>query len=105
MKIKSLKLHPVAVERQYGTVIAKEGGKANRTVKKSFFYYVELLTDNGLTGWGELSDVEPHNLPKDAAEYGELLAAFVAGRSPLDVQRMHREFREHFDMSGGLGQA
>jgi L-alanine-DL-glutamate epimerase-like enolase superfamily enzyme len=105
MKIKSLKLHPVAAERQYGTVIAKEGGKANRTVKKSFFYLLELAADSGLTGWGELSDVEPLHLPKNAGEYAELLAAFMAGRSPLDVQRMHREFREHFDMRGGLAQA
>lgn len=106
MKIKSLKLHPVAVERQYGTVIATEGGKARRTVKKSFFYFLELATDNGLTGWGELSDVEPGDLPKNAGEYGELLAAFMVGRSPFDVQRMHREFREHFDVRGsGLAQA
>jgi muconate cycloisomerase len=105
MKIKSLKLHSVAVERQYGTVIAKEGGKPRRTVARSFFYFLELTTDNGLTGWGEMSDIEPDDLPKAAGEYGELLAAFIAGRSPFDVQRMHREFREHFDMGGGLAKA
>ncbi len=100
MKIKTLKLHPVAVERQYGTVIAMEGGAAKRTVQKSFFFFVELATDSGLTGWGEISDIEPKDLPKNAAEYGELLSAFMVGRSPYDLQRMHRDFQEHFDVEG-----
>ncbi len=97
MKIQSLKMHPVAVARQYGTVIAKEGGKANRTVEKSFFYFLEVTTDDGLTGWGEISDVPPEDKPKDAAEYRELLQAFTRGRSPFEVQQMHHDFREHFD--------
>jgi muconate cycloisomerase len=103
MKINALKLHPVVVERQYGTVIAKEGGSARRTVAKSYFLFAEVTTDTGLVGWGEISDIEPAELPKDIAEYGKLLAAFMADRSPFEVQRMHREAREHFDMSGSLG--
>lgn len=96
MKIVSVALHPVAVARQYATVIAKEGGQAKGAVAKSYFYFVELKTDSGLTGWGEISDVEPHELPRDLEDYRQLLAAFVVGRDPFDVQRMHREFREHF---------
>ena len=42
MKITTLRFRPVAVERQYGTVIAKEGGAARRTVTKSFFYFLSL---------------------------------------------------------------
>ncbi len=98
MKIKSLKLHPVAVERQYGTVIAKEGGVANRTVKKSLFLFTELTTDNGLTGWGEVSDIEPDEFPKDVAEYADMLAAFTVGRDPFDIQTLHHDVREHFDV-------
>ena len=49
-----------------------------------------------MTGWGEISDIEPDDLPKDADEYAKLLAAFMVGRSPFEVQRMHHEFREHF---------
>ncbi len=98
MKIKSLKLHPVAAERQYGTVIAQEGGKAKRTVKKSFFYFVELTTDDRITGWGEVSDIEPDDLPRDVNDYGETLSAFMVGRNPFEIQKLHREFREHFDI-------
>lgn len=98
MKIKSLKLHPVAVERQYGTVIAKEGGVANRTVNKSYFLFAELTTDNGLTGWGEVSDIEPDEVPDDVDEYADMLAAFAVGRDPFDIQTLHHDVREHFDV-------
>lgn len=98
MKITGLKLHPAAARRQYGTVIAKEGGKAKNTVSRSFFYFVELSTDDGLTGWGEISDVDDDELPQDIEQYTSLLAGFTVGRSPFDLQRMHWEFREHFDV-------
>lgn len=100
MKITAIKLHPVAVARQYATVIAKEGGKAKRAVDKSYFYFVEVKTDSGLTGWGEVSDIEPDDLPEDKDEYAELLLDFMRGRDPFDVQRMHREFVEHFMVDG-----
>jgi muconate cycloisomerase len=105
MKITSLKFRPVAVERQYGTVIAKEGGKARATVAKSFFYFLSLTTDTGLTAWGEISDIDPDELPKDPAEYAQLLLDFVRDRNPFEVQRMHADARQHFDMSGSLGKA
>ena len=98
MKVKSLKLHPVAVDRRYGTVIAREGGKAKATVKTSYFYFVELTTDAGLTGWGEISDVEPDELPKDPREYAEMLAAFTVGRDPFAIQQLHHDLGEHFDL-------
>jgi L-alanine-DL-glutamate epimerase-like enolase superfamily enzyme len=101
MKIASLKLHPAAAERQYGTVIAQEGGLAKRTVAESHFLFVEATTDDGLTGWGEISDIELEEIPQDTGEYSELLAAFMKGRSPFDVQRMHHDFRQHFDLSNG----
>lgn len=97
MKIQSLKLHPVAVARQYGTVIAQEGGKAKRTVARSSFYFLELTTDTGLTGWGEVSDIEADELPRDAAAYGAILERFVAGRDPFQVQKLHQDMAEHFD--------
>ncbi len=98
MKIQSLKLHPVVNERQYGTVIAQEGGTAKRTVTKSYFYFVEVTTDNGLTGWGEISDVEPDDAPGDTDEYAEMLSKLMVGRSPFEVQRLHQDIREHFDL-------
>jgi L-alanine-DL-glutamate epimerase-like enolase superfamily enzyme len=101
MKIASLKLHPAVAERQYGTVIAQEGGLAKRTVAESHFLFVEVTTDDGLVGWGEISDIEIEELPPDVEEYAELLAAFMKGRSPFGVQRMHHDFRQHFDFSQG----
>ncbi len=101
MKITSLRLYPAVAERQYGTVIAQEGGRAKRTVAESHFLFVEVKTDEGLTGWGEISDIEIEELPSDLGEYGELLAAFMNGRSPFEVQRMHHDFRQHFDLSQG----
>ena len=98
MKIQSLQLHPVATERKYGTVIAQEGGQAKRTVTRSYFYFVELAADNGLAGWGEISDVEPEDQPADLGDYQALLADLVVGRSPYDVQRLHHDLREHLDM-------
>jgi muconate cycloisomerase len=96
MKITSLRLHPVAVARQYATVIAKEGGNAKQAVAKSYFYFVEARTDSGLIGWGEISDIESGDLPQDHIDYGQLLAAFMRGRDPFAVQQMHRDFTEHF---------
>ncbi|MEQ8784879.1 MAG: mandelate racemase/muconate lactonizing enzyme family protein [Pirellulaceae bacterium] len=100
MKIKSLEFHPVVVERKYGTVIAQAGGKAKRTVTKSYCYFVELKTDTGLTGWGEVSDVEIEDLPEDPADYAELLRKFTVGRRPYELQRLHHDLREHFDLAG-----
>jgi L-alanine-DL-glutamate epimerase-like enolase superfamily enzyme len=101
MKIASLKLHRAVARRQYGTVIAQEGGRAKRIVEESHFLFVDIAADDGLTGWGEISDIEPEERPKDAGDYAELLAAFMKGRSPFDVQRMHHDFRQHFDISKG----
>lgn len=99
MKIASLQLHPVAVQRQYGTVIAQPGGKAKRTIDKSLFYFLELKTDNGSTGWGEISDIEADELPRSAKEYGAMLAAMVMGRDPFLIQSLHHDLRQHFDVS------
>jgi L-alanine-DL-glutamate epimerase-like enolase superfamily enzyme len=101
MKIASLRIHPAVVERRYGTVIARAGGEAKRTVTKSYFYFLEVKSDDGLVGWGEISDVEPAELPGDPGEYGETLLAFLKGRDPFGVQQMHRDFGEHFDRGKG----
>lgn len=101
MKITSLKLHPVVTSRQYGTVIAKAGGKPRDTVNKSYFFFIELTTDTGLTGWGEVSDIPTEDLPEDRSEFEELIRVFTVGRSPYDIQRLHHEFTEHFETGEG----
>jgi muconate cycloisomerase len=100
MQIQKLELYPVSVPRQYGTVIAQAGGQAKRTVAESHFFFLEVTTDTGVVGWGEISDIEPPELP-NPDEYAELLAMFLVGRSPFELQRMHRELREHFDTGKG----
>ncbi|GIW82620.1 MAG: dipeptide epimerase [Gemmatales bacterium] len=99
MKVVSLALHPVVVSRRYGTVIAQQGGKAKKSVAKSYFYFVEVKTDNGLTGWGEMSDIDFDKLPKNVADYADALAAFMKGRNPFDLQKLHHDISEHFDIA------
>lgn len=100
-KIASLRLHPVAVDRQYGTVIAQEGGEAKRTVARSQFFFLEVKTEDGRTGWGEISDIEPDELPADPQEYGRSLAPLVVGRSPFDIQQLHHDIGQHMDLATG----
>ena len=95
MQITKLILYPACVPRRYTTVIAQEGGNAKHPVDQSHFFFLELSTNTGLTGWGEISDIEPSELP-NAHVYEELLQSFVIGRNPFDIQRMHREFRDQF---------
>lgn len=96
MRITSLKLHPYTAAREYGTVIAKAGGGRQETKARSEFFFLELATDQGIAGWGEVSDIDPEERP-EPVEYGRLLADFMVGRDPFAVQQMHRDFREHFD--------
>ena len=63
MKIVDLRLHPVAVARQYATLTS--GGQEGRQnpdavpVNLSYFYILELETDSGIVGIGEISDIDP----------------------------------------------
>lgn len=94
MRVTSLRLHPYVARREYGTVIAKEGGQAQATKQDSHFLFVEVRTEGGLIGWGEISDIDAEDLP-DLKEYEELLSAFLVGRSAFDIQQMHRDFAQH----------
>lgn len=98
MKITNVALHPVVVERSYGTVIAEEGGKPKRTVTKSYFFFLEFRTDNGLTGWGEVSDIVPEDLPKKCDDYRMTLSDLLVGRDPFDLQKIHHDLREHLNV-------
>ena len=102
MKITAINLYPVAVERRYGTVIASEGVKAKRTVKKSYFFFLEVRTNTGLTGWGEVSDIVPEELPKDRKNYLMTISDLLVGRDPFDVQQIHADLREHMDVGSSL---
>lgn len=98
MKVTNLQLHPVRVPRRYGTVIAQAGGKAKRTVTHSTCYLLEVRSDTGLTGWGEISDVEPDDQPEDLREYEALLGDLLGGRPVAAIQQLHHDLDQHFDM-------
>jgi muconate cycloisomerase len=92
MGIASLRLHPVSVNRAYATLIASEAEAGERPKLRSHFLLVELTTDDGLAGWGEMSDLGEADLPADLPAFEEQLARFALGRHPLDLQTLHADF-------------
>lgn len=92
MKITNLTLHPVAVPRAYATQIAQEGGGARQQVEKSRFIFIEATTDNGLTGWGEISDVPTAEYP-NLQQLQEDLSRLLVNRDPFDLQQLHADLR------------
>ncbi len=94
MKITSLKLHPVSVARKYATVIAKKGGEAKNAVERSSFIFIELETDTGLIGWGEVSDIPAEAYP-NLPEYQALLTDLMLGRNPFAIQQLHLDMQQH----------
>ena len=57
MRIQSLTLHPVTIPRIYTTRVAPAGGHAEGK-EGSTYLLLEVTTDNGVTGIGEVSDIE-----------------------------------------------
>lgn len=100
MRITAVNLTGVRTPRRYGTVCAADGGGADVTVKVSYHYLLELRTDTGLVGLGEVSDVEmvPNYTPDDVPPMGplqEALERWLLGRDPLDREALYldRPFR------------
>ena len=93
MKITRVQLHHVAVPRLYPTQIAQEGGGAKRLVTHSQFLFVEATTDDGRTGWGELSDIEPDDFPK-LDQFQSQVEKLLIGRDPYDLFALHQSFEK-----------
>ncbi len=100
MTITDFDLYPVKTPRRYGTVCAADGGGADVTVECSYHYVLELHTDAGLSGLGEVSDVEivPNYTPDQVPpleDLREALSQWVIGRDPFDRERLliERPFR------------
>ncbi|NUP99119.1 MAG: mandelate racemase/muconate lactonizing enzyme family protein [Armatimonadetes bacterium] len=96
MKITGLDLHGVRTPRRYGTVCAADGGGADVTVEESYHYVLELHTDTGLTGLGEISDVEmvPNYTPDDVPPrevLEETLRWWLTGRDPRRRESLYLE--------------
>ncbi len=100
MKIVDVRVHPVAVSRQYATLTS--GGQEGRQnpdaapVDLSYFYILEVETDSGIVGIGEISDIDPgmrlvDGSPMDLTNVTGKLRSQLVGRSPTDLERMSLE--------------
>ena len=100
MKIVDVTLHPVAVSRQYGTLTS--GGKEGRQdldaqpVELSYFYMLEVATDAGVVGLGEISDFAPGSSlpdgsPMEIENITGKLRSLLVGRDPADLERLSLE--------------
>lgn len=86
MLIEDVIVHPlVTVKRKYPTVISMQIHEDGvRPVEESYFVLFEVVADNGLRGIGEVSDIEPDQLP-DLPTLREDLRGKLVGRCPYDV--------------------
>ena len=100
MKIVDVRVHPVAVSRQYGTLTS--GGQEGREnpnaqpVQLSYFYIIEVETDAGIVGLGEISDIDPgarlvDGSPMDLENVTGKLRSQLVGRNPADMERLTLE--------------
>ena len=103
MKIQSIDVYPYEVDRQYGTVIASEGGDAKNVVAASRFLFVRAETDNGIISWGEISDIEGDEGPTNLEQFTEQIREFMTGRSVFDVQSLHRDIPSICDRQTSFG--
>jgi len=93
MSITDVCLHPVSVERSYETQIAQEGGGSRARVARSPFVFIEAQTADGLTGWGEISDVPAAEYPCLDGLRSELRGLLI-GVDPFDIQHVHAGLSE-----------
>ena len=100
MQVARIDLHSICVPRAYATQIAREGGGARHEVRSSPFLLIEATTDCGRTGWGEISDVPPNELP-DPGQLQESLSALLFGHDPYDLQALHRRVSQRYPWTAG----
>ena len=89
MRIARVRLHPIRV--------ARETGVSNDHV------IVELETDDGVAGWGEMSDLS--HLPAYRFELAQLesaLAAILVDADPRDLNRLERQLIGFFPDEGHM---
>ncbi len=86
MQITEVIVYPlVRVKRRYPTVISMQIREDGITpVEESFFVLFEIVTDAGLRGVGEVSDI-PDDLLPDLGQLQEDLSRALVGRSPWEV--------------------
>jgi L-alanine-DL-glutamate epimerase-like enolase superfamily enzyme len=91
VKIVDLRVHPVTVARRYSTA----AGGGTGAVDRSHYYFLELETDSGLVGLGEVSDINPRTQldgqPITADRFAAQLRTYLIGRDPFDLERLERD--------------
>ena len=99
MKITKVKVYPFREEREYSTVIAALGGVAKHEggYRYSDFAVIELLTDEGVKGFGEVSDIpETLKMPSgrnfSITELQECLSHFLVGKDPFNTDEILSSF-------------
>ncbi|HCD00109.1 MAG TPA: hypothetical protein DER64_06230, partial [Planctomycetaceae bacterium] len=102
VKIIDVELTPFNVRRRYATQIAQEGGGAREVVEASPFLFIRATTDTGHIGWGEISDIEPDEVP-EVDTWREKVAAALVDRNPVDIARHHADWAETFPDPPGIG--
>ena len=85
MTITDVRIHPVVSERHYTTTIAKPGQGLQEGVERSYYLILEVNTDEGITGFGEVSDI---NRVPDLAETTQILKAALVGEGPFNTERV-----------------
>lgn len=99
MKITKVKVYPFRAEREYSTVHAALGGVVNREggVRYSDFAVIELLTNEGIKGFGEVSDIpETLKMPSgrnfSITELQEYLSHLLVGKDPFNTDEILSAF-------------
>jgi muconate cycloisomerase len=95
MKISEVKIHPFTAKRSYKTVTAALGGVQNHAggVSESGCAIVEFVSDEGVFGYGEISDM-PKSLEMlmDLDQLREYISSIVKGRDIFDVDSILDSF-------------
>jgi muconate cycloisomerase len=83
------------VPRAYATQIALEGGGARDQVATSTCVFVAATTQDGMIGWGEISDI-PRSEEQEFAAACDEIPRLLLGRDPHDLQSLHADLQEQF---------
>ncbi|MCZ8517335.1 hypothetical protein O9H85_34300 [Paenibacillus filicis] len=101
MKIADLKIYPFQAKRVYSTVTAALGGLANKEGGHSFsdFAVIELTSDEGVKGYGEVSDIPDTMFMPDGTKFTiEQLEAYLAkqliGKEAFQIEELLQGYPE-----------
>lgn len=95
MKINNVKITAFKAERVYKTKTAAIGGVANyeEGIESSDFALIELTTDTGLKGYGEISDIPtsikmPSGEPFSVWKLEKYLSRYLIGKNPFEIEAL-----------------